>query len=192
MKYSNVMVDLETLGTVGDAAILSIGAVKFDIDSDNIDDDGFYASISVDSNLEAKRRIQEDTLIWWIKQSAEAQTVFHEEKQTLGDALDGFADWLGPDTSKICLWANGADFDLPMLQHAYVQRGQEVPWAFWNNRCYRTYKNLPHARQVNFKREGVHHNALADALYQAKHLQLIQRVVSGKEAFKQNSIVKAA
>lgn len=192
MKYSNVMVDLETLGTVGDAVIMSIGAVRFDIDSDKIDDDGFYASISVESNLEAKRRIQENTLIWWMKQSPEAQAVFSEEKQTLGDALDGFADWLGPDTQRVCLWSNGADFDLPMLQHAYMQSGREIPWDFWNNRCYRTYKNLPHARQVNFKREGVHHNALADAIYQAKHLQLIQRVVTGKEAFKQNSMVKAA
>jgi len=192
MKYSNVMVDLETLGNVGDAVILSIGAVKFDIDSDKIDDDGFYASISVDSNLEAKRRIQEDTLIWWMKQSAEAQAVFHEEKQTLGDALDLFADWLGPNADKLCLWANGADFDLAMLQHAYVQHGMEVPWAFWNNRCFRTYKNLPHARQVKFVADGVKHNALTDALNQAKHLQLIQRVVSGREAFKQNGMVKTA
>ena len=192
MKFNNVMVDLETLGTVADAVILSIGAVCFDLDSDRIDDDGFYASISVDSNVEAKRRIQEDTLIWWMKQPPEAQAVFHEEKQTLGSALDDFADWLGPDADKLYLWSDGADFDLPMLQHAYVQRGMGVPWKFWNNRCFRTFKSLPHARQVVIKREGVHHNALADALHQAKHAQLIQRVVSGREAFKQNSMVKAA
>ncbi|NQW82286.1 MAG: 3'-5' exoribonuclease, partial [Polaromonas sp.] len=63
------MVDLETLGTVADAVILSIGAVKFDLDSDAIDDDGFYASISIESNQETGRRIQEDTLIWWMGQS---------------------------------------------------------------------------------------------------------------------------
>ena len=43
MKH--IMIDLETLGTVADAAIMSIGAVRFDLDSDKIDDTGFYASI---------------------------------------------------------------------------------------------------------------------------------------------------
>ena len=76
MKH--VMIDLETLGTVADAAILSIGAVKFELESQAIDDAGFYASVSIDSNLEMKRRIQEDTLIWWMKQGESAQGVFHE------------------------------------------------------------------------------------------------------------------
>ena len=39
----NIMLDNESLGTVADAAIMSIGAVKFDLDSDAIDDAGFYA-----------------------------------------------------------------------------------------------------------------------------------------------------
>jgi hypothetical protein len=173
------MVDLETLGTVADSVIMSIGAVKFDLDSDAVDDDGFYASVSVDSNLESRRRIQEDTLMWWIKQSADAKQVFHEPKQTLSSALVGLADWLG-DASKIQMWSNGADFDLPMLAHAYVSLGMEVPWKFWNNRCFRTFKNLPQARLAVFNAEGVAHNALVDALNQARHAQVIQSVLVGK------------
>jgi hypothetical protein len=192
MKFRHIMVDNETLGTVADAVIMSLGAIKFDLDSDAIDDNGFYASISIDSNLEAKRRTQEDTLIWWMKQTVAAQGVFHESKDTLVNALTDFADWIGDDAANVCMWSNGADFDLPMLQHAYVQHGMEVPWKFWNNRCFRTYKNLPHARQVKYVGDGVKHNALADAHNQAKHLQLIQRVVTGKEPFKQNSMVKTA
>lgn len=192
MKLKHVMCDLETLATVADAVIMSIGAVKFDLDSDLIDDAGFYASISIDSNLEAKRRTQENTLIWWMGQTAAAQKVFTEAKQTLATALVEFADWIGDDADKVCMWSNGADFDLPMLQHAYVQHGMEVPWKFWNNRCFRTYKNLPQARQVKFTGDGIKHNAMSDALNQARHLQLIQRVVTGKEPFKQNSMVKTA
>lgn len=64
---SDIMVDLETLGTTADAVILSIGAVKFDLVSGQIDDEGFYASISVESSLNRKRRISEDTLLWWFK-----------------------------------------------------------------------------------------------------------------------------
>lgn len=187
MKH--VMVDLETLGTVADAAILSIGAVRFDLDSAAIDDQGFYASVSIDSNLQAKRRIQEDTLLWWLKQPIEAQSVFHESKQTLEVALGEFADWLGDDN---CLmWSNGADFDLPMLAHAFTHFGMEVPWKFWNSNCFRTYKKLPGAKQIRAAVTGVKHNALSDAYQQAQTLQMIQHKIFGPGAGK-HSMVKAA
>lgn len=181
MKH--IMIDLETMGTAADAVIVSIGAVKFDLDSDWMDDDGFYASVSVDSNLEMKRRIQEDTLIWWMKQSPEAQSVFLEAKVHLAAALVELSDWIGQ--GDYCIWSNGADFDLPMLAHAYTQHGIEVPWKFWNSRCFRTYKNLPGAKNVKVPVEGVKHNALTDALYQAKTVQAIQaKLFAGNHPFK--------
>lgn len=175
MKH--IMIDLETLGTVADAVILSIGAVRFDLDSAAIDDAGFYASVSIDSNLEHKRRIQEDTLIWWMKQSIAAQSVFHEPKQTLEVALTELSDWIGrPDQY---VWSNGADFDLPMLAHAYAQLRMDPPWKFWNSRCFRTYKNLPGAKGVSVPSMGVKHNALSDAHHQAVTVQAIQATMFG-------------
>lgn len=188
MKH--IMVDMETLGTVADAVILSIGAVKFDPDSDAIEDAGFYASTSVDSNLELKRRIQEDTLIWWLTQSPAAQAVFHEPKQTLENALIEFSNWVGTDDCHI--WSNGADFDIPMLAHAFTQCQIEIPWKFWNSRCFRTYKNLPGARNVKFATGGVKHNALDDAVNQAVQLQAIQKMLRAAMPQKISSMVKAA
>jgi DNA polymerase III epsilon subunit-like protein len=170
MKH--VMLDLETLGTVADAAIMSIGAVRFDLESEKIDDNGFYASVSIDSNLEYKRRIQEDTLIWWMNQGESAKGVFNESKQTLPTALTDLADWIGD--SEVHVWSNGADFDLPMLAHAYVSLRMEVPWKFFNSRCFRTYKNLPGAKNVRIPFEGTKHNAMFDAVHQAKTAQAIQ------------------
>lgn len=186
MKH--VMVDLETLGTTADAVILSIGAVRFDLDSDQLDDDGFYSSISIDSSLACGRRIQEDTLLWWLKQTAAAQAVFHEPKVTLATSLCEFSDWLGPTES--LLWANGADFDLPMLAHAFRQADMDIPWLFWNSRCVRTFKNLPQARNVKVPRLGTHHNALSDAAYQVRLVQLIQRELL--KGVKPSSMVKAS
>lgn len=172
MKCKDVMVDLETLGTTADAVIISIGAVKFDVASDDIDDDGFYASISVESNLDKGRRIDEDTLIWWMGQSAEAQTVFKEPKEDLAAALDSLAAWFGDD-DKLCIWSNGASFDIPMLEHAYRQHNWQTPWKFWNSKCFRTWKGLPAAKKVSYEKVGVAHNALSDAINQAKHAQAI-------------------
>lgn len=174
------MLDLETLGTTADAAIMSIGAVKFDLESGEIDDNGFYASVSIDSNLEHKRRISEDTLIWWMQQSKEAQKVFFEAKQTLGSALESFTDWFGGNDDAI-IWSNGADFDIPMMAHAMKQLGVETPWKFYNSRCVRTYKNLPCAKKVPRPTAGVAHNALHDAMNQVLHVQAIhQLLIHGK------------
>lgn len=183
MKH--VMVDLETLGTVASAVIMSIGAVRFDLDAGKIDDDGFYSSISIESNLDLGRRVQEDTLLWWLKQEAAALQVFHEEKVDLGTSLGELSDWIGDDNH--IMWSNGADFDLPMLAHAYSQVGIETPWKFWNSRCFRTYKNLPGAKNIKVEGLGVKHNALSDAYQQAQtvcaiHKALFTTPAIGKKA----------
>lgn len=173
MKH--VMLDTETLGTTADAVIMSIGAVKFDLDSTAISDCGFYASITVESNLILGRRIQEDTLTWWLKQTAGAQRVFHEGKTSLGIALTDLADWIGKDN--MFVWSNGADFDLPILSHAFNQIGVDVPWKFWNSRCFRTYKNLPGAKNVRAPAVGEKHNALSDAYQQVQTVQAIHKAL---------------
>lgn len=173
MKH--IMVDLESLGTRSDAVILSLGAVKFDLDSDKIDDKAFYAPISIDSNLELGRRIQEDTLLWWLKQEIAAQSVFHEEKIALPQALEDFSDWVG--TGDYEVWSNGADFDIPMVAHAFAQIQMETPWKFWASNCVRTYKKLPGAKAIasGVPFTGVKHSALADAVHQAQVVQAIHK-----------------
>ena len=184
---NNVMIDLETLGTTADACILSIGAVRFELESDKIDDEGFYMSISVDSNLHMGRRIEEDTLKWWFKQTVEAQEVFYEPKHALATGLLELKRWFGDSKQKI--WSNGADFDLPILAHAYSQMGLKTPWQFWNSSCFRTYKNLPGAKRLVLPAQGVKHNALVDALAQARSAQNIYK---GLFTPIQHSMVKAA
>lgn len=173
----DVMVDLETLATTADAVILSIGAVRFNLETGEIDDAGFYTSISVESNLDWKRRISEETLLWWFKQEAASRQVFFEPKETLENALTQFSDWLGDEDQN--LWSNGADFDLPMLAHAYTSMGIEIPWKFWNNRCFRTYKNLPGAKGVKLPAAGIKHNAMADAYNQAQTVCAIHKALFG-------------
>ena len=78
------------------------------------------------------------------------------------------SDWIGTDNYEV--WSNGADFDVPMLAHAYTQVGIEIPWKFWNARCFRTWKSLPGSKNVKLPpMAGVKHNALTDAVTQAQH-----------------------
>ena len=168
---NHLMIDAETLGTAADAVILSVGAVLFDLETQKVSEDGFYASISIESNLDAGRRVNEDTLLWWLKQPAAAQQVFHEEKISLEAALTDLSDWLGHD--KRMVWAKGPSFDVAMLEHAYKSFKMETPWKFWNARCVRTYMGLPGAKGIEASVDGVKHNALSDAYQQAQTVVMI-------------------
>lgn len=185
----DIMIDLETLATTPDAAIISIGAVRFDLDgglvfdgTDGIKCDYFYTTVHVDSQ---NRHISTDTIAWWMGQTKAAQSVFSDPKKCgLEPALMDLADWIkdGLFTAvKPLVWSNGADFDLPMLAHAYKQAGLKLPWEPYAARCYRTYKNLPDARTIKGERPGSHHNALDDAIYQARHLCAIHAALFGKK-----------
>lgn len=178
VNCDNVMIDMETLATTSDATILSIGAVKFDLWSDEIDDEGFYASITIKSNQDAGRVINPDTLAWWMKQSPEAQKVFTEPgKIELVDALGNLTDWMTDNKRAFTVWSNGASFDIPMLEHAYSKFHAPAPWIFWRARCFRTYKNLPGAKNLRPENQGVAHNALDDAITQARTAQLIHKTL---------------
>ena len=181
---NDVMVDLETLATTADAVILSIGAVRFDLDAGLVFDEPesvFYRGIAIDS--QPNRKISGDTLAWWMMQSEQARAVFVVDPQTsIFNALDDLVDWIDPQPGSMpTMWSNGADFDLPMLTHAFKQEGLDPPWKPYSGRCYRTYKNLPGARSVKVLRQGLHHNALDDAIFQAKHLCAIHRALFSKE-----------
>lgn len=168
MKH--VMVDLETLDTAATAAVVSIGAVYFDPESGELGDT-FYRAVDVASVLGSGFSVSGDTLKWWLQQSDAARQVFSaKDSTTIQHALEEFTGFLQlhGKTSDVKLWGNGAAFDNVILANAYKATGGTAPWRFWNDRCYRTVKALNPA--IPFTREGTYHNALDDAVSQAKHL----------------------
>ena len=169
------MLDLETLDTRSTGAILSIGAVMFDKAGIGAE---FYRTIDAQSCFDAGLTVSGSTFKWWMAQSGQARKALFEDNVPLQDALFAFAVFLRDQSDgNRKIWGNGSDFDNAMLAHAYNKLGIEVPWQFWNNRCYRTTCDLLNAKQR--KQEGVYHNALDDARSQAKHLRetMIMRAV---------------
>lgn len=175
VKCDNVMIDLETLATTAGAVILSIGAVKFTMDG-HIDDKGFYAVCSMSS--QSRRYIDQGTLAWWMDQSKEAQAVFTDpNRKSLEDALHDLKDWYR-GSEKSLLWSNGADFDIPMINHAMRQYDIEPLTMHWNHRCFRTLKQ-EYAMVPKPAHEGAAHNALVDAIQQARWAQDIAEYKRG-------------
>ncbi len=167
---NHVMLDLETLGNGNEASIISIGACRFNPMRPGKIEDSFHVAVCADSSTRIGLKIDASTVMWWLhadRQAAREQLAQHERMDIM-IALDGFAQWIGEDP---VVWGNGATFDNVILRNAYRLAGLPCPWMFYNDRCYRTFKAL--APSVKLQREGTHHDALHDAISQAKHMQAI-------------------
>lgn len=172
----DVMVDLETLGTVPGCVVLSIGAVAFDTSTGQLGEE-FYCVVNTESCKAAGLHVDQDTVAWWSKQAEQAREVISHADEgglMLGDAMTKFTEYLeGFGIKQVRVWGNGSDFDNAILSCCYKSVGQVSPWLPWNNRCYRTLKNL--IKGPGLKREGTYHNALDDATTQANHaIQLLR------------------
>lgn len=167
MSDIHVMVDLETMGRCTNAVICSIGAVKFTIEGEILDT--FYCTVDARDCKKHGLVIEQRVVDWWRKQPKEVLDQLVKGCLPLREALTKFSQWYG--TKSLPTWGNGVAFDNVILESAYEAVGMQRPWKHWEDRCYRTMKNVipiePPAR------EGDRHNALDDALFQTKHLQMI-------------------
>jgi len=172
------MVDLESLNTTPGAVILSIGAVKFDLESGKIDEEGFYARLDMEEQFTMGRTVSGSTIKWWMEQSDVARAVFKEQSIPLDDALASFIKYATNKKDDIIVWANGPEFDITILGDLFHQKGMDLPWKFWNAESVRTYRRLPGADRI--PKEPVLHNALMDAVAQAKHVCAIHQALFKK------------
>ncbi len=165
MSDVNVMVDLETLSQSKTAAIVSIGAVKFDGVSIL---DEFYVNIDPLSCKAHGLDIQIQTIQWWKTQKPEAYASLKNNRTSLEEALDVFSSWFGP--TSLPVWGNGVSFDNVILENAYIVLNKKVPWKYYDERCYRTVVNLFGISKIKSSARTLHHNALDDAKAQALNL----------------------
>lgn len=170
----NVMVDLETLGSTPGCVVLSIGAVTFDPSGHTPLDEGFYVVLNTEDCMEKYLHQEPETVAWWERQSDEARTVLREAVDPkvsvpLRLGLEKFNEYVvhGASRREVAVWGNGSDFDNAILAVAYKMAELKPGWEFWNNRCYRTLKNLIPGPKL--ERQGTYHNALDDARSQALH-----------------------
>lgn len=183
----HVMIDLETLGTSTGAAIAQIAAVPFSVAHDGGLDvaRAFNEYVKLDGQC---RRIEPNTVLWWLQQDEEARQRLVKGQSAachLSMALYRlglwFAERFGQGTTNPIknteapalegVWSHGATFDLPILANAYEEQGTPLPWDFRLGRDTRTLfaraggtPNIGHL-------VGVPHDALADAVNQARQVR---------------------
>lgn len=168
----DVMIDIETMGTSPDAAIVAIGAVEMDLDAGTLGRE-FYRRVGLASAVRAGGTMDPETVLWWMRQGDEARAeIASEDAAHVSTVLLEFATWLqdggARHRNEVRVWAKGAAFDPVILERAYVLAGGIAPWTYPNVRCYRTVAALhPDVPRVE---PPVGHHALDDAKAQALHL----------------------
>jgi hypothetical protein len=192
MNFTDIMLDLETLGTGNNAAIIQIGAVAFNADGKN---DPLWANspdtlarlrqgFRVNVDLAESRHpgvIDASNVEWWLQQSPEARASITkaEGRLELGAALEAFVRWLctiaGTNFRALRMWSNGPTFDEVILRAAFTRYGMTMPLYFRGSRCCRTMVEM--AELHGWNREVVaaltctditKHDALSDAVFQAR------------------------
>lgn len=190
IDYVHVMVDLETMGKKNNAPIVAIGAVVFDPSTGSIGE-SFYKVVCLESSVNWGAVIDPSTVIWWLKQSSEARSaIVNDDAIPLQDALLQFREFVSDNVAggskKAQVWGNGASFDNSILRSSYDCIAEDYPWEYWNDRDVRTMVELGQAISFDPKTtipfEGSRHNALADAIHQARYVSAIwQRIIAGNQ-----------
>jgi hypothetical protein len=167
---SDIMLDLETLGTRPGCVILTLGAVKFDPYSLKEPGPGIYFRVDVDEQTALGREVQEDTLNWWISQADDIR------EEALGESERVSLDTLYRDLNRFLvgannIWAQGPLFDFAILENLYRQMGWPTPWQYWQIRDSRTLFGVHGDPRVKGK-AGLH-NALEDCVSQATAVQQV-------------------
>jgi exodeoxyribonuclease VIII len=176
-KYTDISLDLETLSTRPDAAILSIGVVPFNRGTGEIGE-GAEIHVKIFPQL-FSRHVMFSTIKWWVGQSKEAisqaavgQRTAYKLKEALALLRTVVISW-AVDENEVKVWGNGAAFDNAILIHAYKQKKYPCAWKYWNDLCLRTIETQVEDKDGSRLKDlvpfvGTKHNALADAEHQAK------------------------
>lgn len=194
MKH--VMIDLETMSSRSDAAIIQLGAYRFDMDTPVGQFDAkeaFLENILLSSSIDSGGHISGETVGWWLEQSEKARAALKSPpKMDLEYVLTKFGSWLlnhvahGDRREDVCVWSH-ATFDTPILNAAYERLGQKPPYQYRLNRDVRTILHLAEETGFDVKaawpdRRGNDHIGSWDAWAQADVVQQCwQALVSDSE-----------
>jgi 3' exoribonuclease, RNase T-like len=188
---TEIMIDLETLGTSPGCAILQIGAVAFDRTTfDTRVHPPFEATITTASSEVAGFTASPSTAAWWATQPEAARKAVMNPPDAvpLLSALNAFRDWwshLAVGADDLILWTQG-NFDAPILEAALRRFEIQTPWKFWNVRDTRTAYDVllgPDGRKLikSLPRFAPEHTALGDAVHQVACLKRAYEVGNNRQ-----------
>ena len=171
------MIDIETMGNKSYSSIVSIGAVRFDIETGEIDSQTLYVNVNLQSCIDAGLILNADTIMWWMQQSQKARMKFTTDTVDLKLALESLQYFINKDDQ---VWGNSARFDLGILQNAYDTLKMPIPWDFRKERCVRTLLSFAPEIKDTVKNPEVAHDPIEDCKYQIAYSHEVWKLLKTK------------
>jgi len=165
MIYTDIMLDLETMGNKSNTAIVSIGVVEFNLETGETGRE-FYKVIDLQSCLDIGLKVQASTIYWWLQQSEVARKRICKKGEDLRSVLVAFNTWMLDCVDKVKIWGNGARFDIGILEDAYAAYSLKTPWYFRSEMDVRTLIAFKPEIKATYPMIGVEHDPIDDCKHQ--------------------------
>jgi exodeoxyribonuclease VIII len=182
-KLINITLDLETLSTREDAAIIQIGCCIPEFDRKFVPAVAGYefeTTIRYEEALSSEFHKSNDTMEWWGIQDPETRKIVFSGQSNYLDALTDFVYWISLVKSggaDVAIFGNGSDFDNRLLTYTLDSFGMHRVWSFRNNRDLRTMKALFPVEIPELGPIFEHkHTALGDARFEARQLHTMKLI----------------
>lgn len=176
---NHLMIDIESLDIRPSTVIISVGAVGFNEHGPYAE---HYWNLTWQTQIDMGRTVREDTIRWWFDQPDEARRALKLNPCDISLMLVGLRRVYN-DGGYERVWANGITFDIAALEHAFSQWSMEYPWKYNAPRDMRLLRDLvPDYFEADFKLHTPkvdEHNALADAVWQAKYVVAALAAIKG-------------
>ena len=169
MEYTDVMLDLETMGRKSNSALVSIGAVEFNLETGETGKE-FYEVIDLQSCLDVGLKVEASTIYFWLQQSQQARdAICKDKKYPLTSVLHMFYVWMEGRIKDVKIWGNGVRFDIGLMEDAYSACQLLNSWNFRSERDVRTLVAFAPDIKTNFFFQGIEHNPIDDCKHQISY-----------------------
>lgn len=182
MKYTDLMIDIETTGRTPGCCIIQIAAVPFNMNTGAISTNVFRMSINLDGQLQSGKRFTycPNTYKWWMKENPALFKQLSKSNNHYVKVGIEFQQWFKSlnGSKDIRVWGNSNRFDLGILEGWYqksIGPSFQPFWNTWNERDVRTLASLDNTIKKNTVFVGTKHNAIDDCKHQIKYCRAIVR-----------------
>ena len=178
MSLVRVMLDLETMSTADNAAIVQIAAVAFS-GSPPLE---FNTYIDPEDSKKYGE-VSSETMDWWNGQDPVIRNKVFGGKATLESALISFENFLrevsNHDLKNLRIYCRGPEFDWVILRNAYHTCLGHFPFHYQSPQSSRTVDDIADSLGVEIPKVQTHekHNALADCYAQLKSWDYVKEYI---------------
>lgn len=151
MKIIDVTIDLETCSLAANAAVMQVSAVAWNRHATDADElfvkniSAFDARVDLRSCVMDGFDFDRETIKWWSNKPQELKDeITNGDCYPIKEVFEQFAQWMteAKEYSQavvVCLWAQGADFDIAILRHVLNKYGIKLPIGYRDFRDARTF-----------------------------------------------------